>query len=138
MHTRKEHKSWHLHSCCLRKHDCAWVPTILQPQDDLRRPVEARDKIGCDLIVPGQHGAAKIADLHNPLRSIREDVVGLDVGMKHAARAHMRQRTQKLIGKDAHHLDVQPDVATILLDQLPQIERLYSRKVLTTGMHKDW
>ncbi len=50
-----------------------------------------------------------------------QDVVGLDVGMQHAAVAQVVQCRKHLGRVRAHRHDVQPDAAPVLLRQLPQV-----------------
>ena len=117
-------------------HDCQlyWIHklralrklTIFQPKDDLRGAIEATDKVGGELIVATQHGAAKVTKLDNIALLVHQDVVWLDVCMEHAAVLQMVQGHQHLLGVDAHPIQVEAHTSTILLGQLPQVDVLQS------------
>ena len=59
-----------------------------------------------------------------------KDVVGLDVGVQHAAVAQVVQRPEHLRRVRPHRADVQPDAAPVLFGQLPQIQILHVHAVL--------
>ena len=98
--------------------------TIFETQDDLRGSVETGDQVGRELVVPTQHGAAKVAQLHDVALLVHQYVVGLDVRMQHAAVLQVMQRHEHLLGVHTDPIQVQAHTRPVLLGQLPQVDVL--------------
>lgn len=75
---------------------CQSQLTILQAQNDFRRSVEPANQVGGDLIVPGEHGTAKVSQLDHGPAGADQDVVRLDVGMHDSTVAQVVQGDQHL------------------------------------------
>ena len=94
---------------------------VRQTQDHLGRPVEPGLEVRGDLVIPVEHGAAKVAYLDDVVGLVDQNIVRLDVRVDHAAVLEVTQRDEHLGGKRPDAVHVQTDVAAVLLDNLPQV-----------------
>mmetsp|Transcript_12892 Transcript_12892/g.32559 ORF Transcript_12892/g.32559 Transcript_12892/m.32559 type:complete len:310 (-) Transcript_12892:300-1229(-) len=92
-----------------------------QPQNHLRGPVEARDEVGRQVVVPSVHGAAEVTELHLRVRRVHQNVVGLDVGVEDPARSQQLERRQQLKRVGLHGVQVDTHASAELLHDLPQV-----------------
>mmetsp|Transcript_1379 Transcript_1379/g.3523 ORF Transcript_1379/g.3523 Transcript_1379/m.3523 type:complete len:368 (+) Transcript_1379:105-1208(+) len=92
-----------------------------QPQNHLRGPVEARDEVGRQVVVPSVHGAAEVTELHLRVRRVHQNVVGLDVGVEDPASSQQLERRQQLKRVGLHGVQVDTHASAELLHDLPQV-----------------
>ena len=94
---------------------------VRKPQDDLWRAVEATDQVRRNVALVRKGGRAEIAQLDERLAVVDQDIVGLDIGVKHVTLRKQRKRQKEVLRKDAHGAKVEAHIAAHRANELAKI-----------------